>query len=93
MAPSPLLMRFSSLLEDKKLEGPVLDLACGRGEDGLFLAGLNLPVVLADRSPEALEVARRSPKDPALPVAAGLRPLRTDAPPRSSRSCHPAADS
>ncbi len=60
MAVDPLLVRFSSLLEHERLEGPVLDLACGTGENGLFLAGLNLPVVLADRSPQALAVARRS---------------------------------
>lgn len=60
MAPNPLLVRFSSLLEDADMEGPVLDLACGSGENGLYLAGLGLPVVLADRSAEALEEARRS---------------------------------
>ncbi|OFW61542.1 MAG: SAM-dependent methyltransferase [Actinobacteria bacterium RBG_16_64_13] len=68
MAANPLLMRFSSLLEDESLEGPILDLACGRGENGLFLAGLNLPVILADRSPEALEVARRSAEDQGVKV-------------------------
>ena len=68
MAPNPLLMKFSSLLEDQNLEGPILDLACGTGENGLFLAGLNLPVILADRSPEALEVARRSAEDRRLKV-------------------------
>jgi tellurite methyltransferase len=66
MAPDPLLMEFSSLLEDENLEGPVLDLACGRGENGLFLAGLNLPVILADRSQGALEAARRSAEDRGL---------------------------
>jgi SAM-dependent methyltransferase len=55
-----LLIEFSALLEDANLEGPILDLACGRGENGLFVVGLGLPVVLADRSAEALEVARRS---------------------------------
>jgi tellurite methyltransferase len=60
MALAPLLVEFSSLLEDENLAGPVLDLACGSGENGLFLAGLNLPVVLADRSPEALAQARLS---------------------------------
>lgn len=68
MAPNPLLTRFSSLLEDSSLEGPVLDLACGKGENGLFLAGLNLPVILADQSPEALEAARRSAEDRRLEV-------------------------
>lgn len=60
IAPNPLLVRFSSLLADESLEGPILDLACGTGENGLFLAGLGLPVVLADRSSEALQAARRS---------------------------------
>jgi tellurite methyltransferase len=59
-------MEFSSLLEDKTLQGPVLDLACGTGENGLFLAGLNLPVILADRSQEALEAARRSAEERGL---------------------------
>ena len=68
MAPNPLLVRFTSLLQDKGLEGPVLDLACGRGENGLFLAGLDLPVILADQSPEALEVVRRSAEDRGLEV-------------------------
>ncbi len=68
MAPNPLLVKLSSLLEDKNLEGPVLDLACGTGENGLFLAGLKLPVILADRSPESLEVARRSAEEQGLKV-------------------------
>ncbi len=68
MGPNPLLMTFSHVLEDQSLEGPVLDLACGRGENGLFLAGLNLPVILADRSAEALEAARRSAEGRGLKV-------------------------
>lgn len=68
MAPNPLLVEFSSLLEGENLEGPILDLACGTGENGLFVAGLNLPVMLADRSPEALAVARRSAEDRGLKV-------------------------
>ena len=66
MAPNPLLVRFSSLLEDANLEGPILDLACGSGENGLFLAGLGLPVVLADRSTEALEAARMTAQERGL---------------------------
>jgi SAM-dependent methyltransferase len=50
-------------MEDEKLEGPVLDLACGRGENGLYLAGLGLPVVLADHSGESLEAARKSAEE------------------------------
>ncbi len=68
MAPNPLLTKCSSLLEDENLQGPILDLACGSGENGLFLAGLSLPVVLADRSREALELARRSAQERGLRV-------------------------
>ena len=57
----------SALLEDENLKGPILDLLVGgRGENGLFLAGLNLPVILADRSPEALELAQGSAEDRGL---------------------------
>jgi tellurite methyltransferase len=68
MAPSLLLTEFSALLEDTNLEGPILDLACGRGENGLFLASLGLPVVLADKSAEALKAARRSAEEQRLEV-------------------------
>jgi tellurite methyltransferase len=68
MAPAPLLVEFSPLLEDENLEGPVLDLACGSGENGLFLAALNLPVILADQSREALAAARRSAQAQGLKV-------------------------
>lgn len=57
--PEPLLMeyvgRFSGASEDR----PILDLACGDGRNGLFLVAKGFPVVLADRSEEALEKARR----------------------------------
>ena len=85
LAPDPLLKRFSSLLEDTNLEGPILDLACGKGQNGLFLAGLNLPVILADRSLEALEEARRSAEDRGLEaqfwevdLETGSNPLQED---------------
>lgn len=68
MTPNPLLLRYSSLLKDEALEGPILDLACGTGENGLFVAGLGLPVVLADRSSESLDVARRSAGERGLTV-------------------------
>jgi tellurite methyltransferase len=63
-----LLVEFSFLLQEESLEGPVLDLACGRGENGLFLAGLNLPVVLADRSTDSLGMARRLAEERRLDV-------------------------
>ncbi|OGP65998.1 MAG: SAM-dependent methyltransferase [Deltaproteobacteria bacterium RBG_13_53_10] len=39
-------------------DGPVLDLASGDGHNGLFLAAKGLPVILADRSDEALSRAK-----------------------------------
>ena len=83
--PSPLLVRFGSLLEDQNLEGPVLDLACGRGQNGLYLAGLDLPVILADRSGESLEAARESAEERGLEaqfwevdLESGESPLREE---------------
>ena len=85
MTPNPLLTEYSLLLEDANLEGPVLDLACGRGENGLFVAGLNLPVILADRSAEALAAARSSAEDQGVQAEfwevdfeAGTNPLREE---------------
>jgi len=66
MAPNPLLITFTSLLKEKDLKGPILDLACGDGQNGLFLAGLGLPVILADRSQDALKEARRSAEEQGL---------------------------
>ncbi|NLV73055.1 MAG: class I SAM-dependent methyltransferase [Actinobacteria bacterium] len=85
MAPNPLLSEYSYLLEDEALEGPILDLACGRGENGLYLAGLGLPVILADRSLEALRTARRSAAERGLTarfwevdLETGANPLEED---------------
>ncbi len=69
MSPNPLLIRFASLLAATDLEGPILDLACGEGQNGLFLAGMGLPVVLADRNREALAGARKSAEGKGLIVS------------------------
>lgn len=66
--PDSLLVNFSHLLQRQDVEGPILDLACGKGQNGLFLAGLNLPVILADGSPEALKEARRTAEEKGLQV-------------------------
>jgi 2-polyprenyl-3-methyl-5-hydroxy-6-metoxy-1,4-benzoquinol methylase len=60
MEPNPLIKTFAPLLMEGNLDGPILDLACGQGQNGLFLADQGLPVILADRSSEALNEARRS---------------------------------
>jgi tellurite methyltransferase len=38
--------------------GPVLDLACGKGRNGIFLSQNGIPVIFADRDPGALEHVR-----------------------------------
>jgi SAM-dependent methyltransferase len=65
--------------------GPVLDLACGDGHNGLYLAGLGVPVILADRSAEALDRARQGAAGKALPVTflevdleTGINPLEEE---------------
>jgi len=56
-APAALLVRFAHLLTPA-LPGPVLDLACGTGANGLYLAARGLPVILSDRAADRLAVAR-----------------------------------
>lgn len=60
LSPHPLLETFSDRIVAEKPEGPVLDLASGDGRNGLFLAAKGLPVVLADRSDEALAKAQEA---------------------------------
>lgn len=85
MLPNPLLLKYSFLLSERHLEGPILDLACGRGQNGLFLAGLHLPVILADRSGEALNEAGREAAERDLDVQfwevdleTGMNPLKEE---------------
>jgi tellurite methyltransferase len=55
-SPDNLLMDHVDLFGG--LDGPILDLACGDGHNGVFLASKGYPVVLADVSEEALGQAR-----------------------------------
>ncbi|MBI4805259.1 MAG: class I SAM-dependent methyltransferase [Desulfovibrio sp.] len=52
---SGLLVRWSGALLQAAGLGPVLDVACGDGRNGLYLAGLGARVVLVDKSSLALE--------------------------------------
>jgi len=56
--PDQLLTRYSYLFSDDLKDNPILDLACGDGHNGIFLASKGFSVVLADRSEEALSQAR-----------------------------------
>lgn len=78
MAVSPLLEEYGHLLKDDGLDGLVLDLACGAGDNGLYLADLNLPVVLADRSSEALATAREKARQRELEALFWEIDLETD---------------
>lgn len=58
LKPAQLLLDHLSLLTDGGLAGPILDLACGDGHNGIFLAGKGLPVICCDKSREALDRVR-----------------------------------
>ncbi len=51
---SPLLEQHLDTLRRASLTNPVLDLACGGGRNGLFLARNGIKVLFADRDPESL---------------------------------------
>ena len=66
--PASLLEDYAGLFLERPLPGPVLDLACGDGHNGLFLAARGLSVTLCDRSEETLAKARASASKANLPV-------------------------
>jgi tellurite methyltransferase len=68
LAPDSLLLAHWDLLVDAALKGPVLDLACGDGHNGLFLAEKGMPVILADLSEVALEKAGAYAREKSLEV-------------------------
>jgi SAM-dependent methyltransferase len=85
LEPNPLVKTFAPLVMEANLDGPILDLACGKGQNGLFLAEQGLPVILADGSSEALEEARRAAKGENLAITfweidleTGGNPLQED---------------
>ncbi|MFZ7113709.1 MAG: methyltransferase domain-containing protein [Desulfatiglandales bacterium] len=84
--PAQLLLDYSHLFSPTTMKGAVLDLACGDGRNGLFLAEQGLSVVLMDRSSDALGQARRLAEEKALQVdirqvdleEKGVNPLNQD---------------
>jgi tellurite methyltransferase len=59
LKPAQLLVEYVELFLQKTLPGPVLDLACGDGRNGIFLAQNGLDVVCCDISPESLGRAKK----------------------------------
>ena len=59
LTPAQLLVDHWSLFENKRLSGPILDLACGDGHNGIFLATKDLPVICCDISEQALSRTER----------------------------------
>jgi tellurite methyltransferase len=66
--PDELLIEYSYLFQDDLKDSPVLDLACGDGHNGIFLALKGFSVVLADRSEEALMQSRRNAQSAGVTV-------------------------
>ncbi|MBN2123414.1 MAG: class I SAM-dependent methyltransferase [Deltaproteobacteria bacterium] len=58
LAPAPLLVELLDRILNPPPGGPILDLACGDGHNGVFLAKRGLPVILADHSADVLWRAR-----------------------------------
>ena len=56
--PAAFLMEHLDVFTEGPLLGPVLDLACGDGRNGIFLATKGLSVVCCDRSSKSLERAQ-----------------------------------
>ena len=55
--PASLLTEYWPLFQQASRFGPIVDLACGQGRNGLFLAAKGIPVILIDRSSERLDEA------------------------------------
>lgn len=68
MAESILLVEHLPVLREASRFGPVLDLACGSGRNGLWLARQGLPVICADIRADALEQIQAEARDLALPL-------------------------
>lgn len=59
LRPAQLLMDHKALFDRKKSGGPILDLACGEGHNGIFLATKGLSVLCCDISKEPLARAKK----------------------------------
>ena len=57
--PAELLISHVNLFIEGTINGPILDLACGDGHNGIFLAKKSLEVICCDVSEEALKSAKK----------------------------------
>jgi len=81
-----LLVAYLDLFLEEALRGPVLDLACGEGHNGVFLAERGLDVTCCDISRDALERAGELAGGRGVTVSLwevdlerpGINPLRED---------------
>jgi tellurite methyltransferase len=82
-----LLVACLELVAEAASLGPVLDLACGDGQNGVFLAERGIEVICCDIAPAALERARALAGRRGVTVSLwevdlerpGINPLREDA--------------
>lgn len=56
--PSELLVTYAAIIRESSAGLPVLDLACGKGRNGLYLARAGMKAVLADISMDRLKEVR-----------------------------------
>ena len=66
--PASLLSEYWPLFQKAAQLGPVVDLACGQGRNGLFLAANGIQVMMIDRSGERLAEARHLARQAGLEV-------------------------
>ena len=86
LRPAQLLRDHLYLLTDNPLTGPILDLACGDGRNGIFLAKHNLPVICCDNSQATLDRARKTAAEEGVTITLwqvdleqeGVNPLPDD---------------
>lgn len=70
---SDLLQKYAAEIAEVSNSGPILDLACGTGRNGLFLIRQNTPVVFADVNRAALDQIKEQLQAPEFATLA-VRP-------------------